>query len=188
MRVQFHLPTPITRERYLARVDAALTAIGVAHTPPPALEWDRMLAEVIHVGLLAGLTGDNISPPGLRDAVTPIVRASSRDASAHLKPAANYLLEGWGPLFSVDSIMGQLRDRVHQEVLLMGDTATLARLQQFKEERATKGGLEFVNADLYQWSSFYKRVAPDRPLDVESWYLDLPAMQAIRAHRAISEF
>jgi len=73
-------------------------------------------------------------------------------------------------LVSVAYILGHLCDRVRQETLQMCDVATQERLQQFKDERAAKAALEFVNANIYQRSSFCKHVASDKPFDVVSWY------------------
>ena len=57
-------------------------------------------------------------------------------------------------------------------------------LGSFSEERK-KDGVEFVNTHVYKWSRSLRSIDKNGP-EVTEWHLVMPALLAIRTHRALA--
>ena len=73
---------------------------------------------------------------------------------------------------------------LQEDVLVHADDDLRQKKAAFTEERK-KDGVEFVNTHLYKWSRSLRSIDKNGP-EVTEWHLDMPALLAIRTHRALA--
>ena len=180
LRLVFKFPFCPIRKTIL--VNKAVAALGIPSQTAYEQQFEEMFANILHIGIMTALQGS--APNGLERAMKPIADKAARPGGQHLQKTVEALSGCWDAIFTPQGMLQHLRATLQEDVLVHADDDLRQKKAAFTEERK-KDGVEFVNTHLYKWSRSLRSIDKNGP-EVTEWHLDMPALLAIRTHRALA--